>query len=58
MTSLFFLDTRSELVKLGTVKDGSRDGKLAVVSEDLSQAVTVDSIAHTMQEALDKLASV
>ena len=40
-------------MKLGTVKDGSRDGKLAVVSEDLSQAVTVDSIAHTMQEALD-----
>ncbi|ODN43174.1 fumarylacetoacetate hydrolase family protein [Piscirickettsia litoralis] len=40
-------------MKLATLKDGSRDGKLIVVSRDLKKAVTVSSIAKTLQVALD-----
>lgn len=40
-------------MKLATVKDQSRDGKLIVVSKDLSKAVFVPDIAITMQQALD-----
>jgi fumarylacetoacetate (FAA) hydrolase len=40
-------------VKLATIKDGSRDGRLAVVSRDLARAVHADGIAMTMQQALD-----
>jgi len=40
-------------VKLATIKDGSRDGRLAVVSRDLARAVHADGIASTMQQALD-----
>ncbi len=40
-------------MKLATYKNGSRDGKLVVVSRDLSNCVTVTSIAPTLQFALD-----
>ncbi|OAJ34410.1 fumarylacetoacetate hydrolase family protein [Piscirickettsia salmonis] len=40
-------------MKLATLKDGSRDGKLIVVSRDLKKAVVVSGIAKTLQIALD-----
>jgi fumarylacetoacetate (FAA) hydrolase len=40
-------------MKLATLKNGTRDGQLVVVSRDLTQAVTVPDIAATMQAALD-----
>ena len=40
-------------MKLATLKDGSRDGQLAVVSRDLKTAHLADAIAPTLQRALD-----
>jgi fumarylacetoacetate (FAA) hydrolase len=40
-------------MKLATHKSAERDGRLFVVSDDLSRAVGVDSIAPTLQAALD-----
>jgi fumarylacetoacetate (FAA) hydrolase len=40
-------------MKLATLKDGSRDGQLAVVSRDLKTAAMADDIAPTLQRALD-----
>lgn len=40
-------------MKLATINNGSRDGKLALVSRDLQKAVFVEDIAVTMQQALD-----
>jgi fumarylacetoacetate (FAA) hydrolase len=40
-------------MKLATLKDGSRDGQLAVVSRDLSRAHFATGIAGTMQQLLD-----
>jgi fumarylacetoacetate (FAA) hydrolase len=40
-------------MKLATIKDGSRDGQLAVVSRDLKSAHMADVIAPTLQAALD-----
>ena len=40
-------------MKLATLKDGSRDGQLAVVARDLRVAVLADGIAPTLQAALD-----
>jgi fumarylacetoacetate (FAA) hydrolase len=40
-------------MKLATLKDGSRDGQLAVVSRDLATAHIADGIAPTLQRALD-----
>jgi len=40
-------------MKLGTLKQGGRDGTLVVVSRDLKHAVTADGIAPTLQAALD-----
>jgi fumarylacetoacetate (FAA) hydrolase len=40
-------------MKLATLKDGSRDGQLAVVSRDLSQAHHAAGIATTLQQVLD-----
>jgi fumarylacetoacetate (FAA) hydrolase len=41
-------------VKLATYKSARRDGALLVVADDLSRAVAVDSIAPTLQAALDE----
>jgi fumarylacetoacetate (FAA) hydrolase len=41
------------IMKLSTLKDGTRDGQLAVVSRDLKTAAIADGIAPTLQRALD-----
>jgi fumarylacetoacetate (FAA) hydrolase len=40
-------------MKLATLRDGTRDGTLIVVSKDLKRAVKADHIAPTLQDALD-----
>ena len=40
-------------MKLGSLKEGGRDGTLIVVSRDLARAVRADGIAPTLQAALD-----
>ena len=40
-------------MKLATLKDGTRDGQLVVVSRDLKTAHLADGITLTMQRALD-----
>jgi fumarylacetoacetate (FAA) hydrolase len=44
---------KGEVMKLATLKDGSRDGKLVVVSRDLTRCSEVRHIAATLQAALD-----
>jgi fumarylacetoacetate (FAA) hydrolase len=41
-------------MKLATLHDGARDGRLAVVSRDLTRAVYASSIAPTLQRALER----
>jgi fumarylacetoacetate (FAA) hydrolase len=41
-------------MKLATLKDGSRDGRLVVVSRDLQTCLPVPHIAATLQQALDR----
>ncbi|KJK02682.1 fumarylacetoacetate hydrolase [Pseudomonas sp. 21] len=43
-------------MKLATLDDGSRDGRLLVVSRDLARAVDASGIAATLQAALDNWA--
>ena len=45
-------------MKLGTLNDGSRDGKLVVVSKDLTRCCAAGYIAPTLQAALDNWAIV
>lgn len=45
-------------MKLATLKDGTRDGKLIIVSRDLTHAVSAQPIAATMQDALDDWANI
>lgn len=40
-------------MKLATLRDGTRDGRLAVVSRDLARAAFADGIARSLQDALD-----
>ena len=40
-------------MKLATLNDGTRDGKLVVVSKDITRYCAADNIAATMQDALD-----
>ena len=40
-------------MKLATLKDGTRDGRLAVVSRDLTRALDASAIVRTLQAALD-----
>ena len=40
-------------MKLATLKNGSRDGRLVIVSRDLAHAVDAAGIAPTLQFALD-----
>ncbi|RED45759.1 fumarylacetoacetate hydrolase family protein [Aestuariispira insulae] len=40
-------------MKLATLKDGSRDGRLVIVSKDLTRCVAAADIAATLQKALD-----
>jgi fumarylacetoacetate (FAA) hydrolase len=41
-------------MKLATLRDGTRDGRLVVVSSDLARAVAATSVAGCMQDALDE----
>ncbi|MES0873233.1 fumarylacetoacetate hydrolase family protein [Sinimarinibacterium thermocellulolyticum] len=41
-------------MKLASLKDGSRDGRLVVVSTDLTRCVPATGIAPTLQAALDR----
>src|SRR5512141_2531356 len=41
-------------MKLATLKDGTRDGRLVIVSRDLARCVAVPEIARTMQAVLDE----
>jgi len=45
-------------MKLATLKDGTRDGRLVLVARDLSRCVAVPEIARTLQAALDDWRSV
>ncbi|MCB1384895.1 MAG: fumarylacetoacetate hydrolase family protein [Nitratireductor sp.] len=45
-------------MKLASLKDGSRDGRLAVVSKDLMMFADASHIAATLQHALDDWAAV
>ena len=45
-------------MKLGSLKEGGRDGTLVVVSRDLSRAVQATGIAPTMQRALEDWSNV
>ena len=45
-------------MKLASLRDGSRDGALALVSADLTRALKVPQIARTLQAALDEWASI
>jgi len=44
-------------MKLGSLKEGGRDGTLIVVSRDLSRAVRAAGIANTLQQALEDWSS-
>lgn len=41
-------------MKLASLRDGSADGQLAVVSRDLTRALPVPEIARNLQDALDR----
>lgn len=45
-------------MKLATLRDGSRDGILIVVSQDLQRAVKISHIAQTLQLAIDNWSTV
>ncbi len=45
-------------MKLGSLKEGGRDGTLVVVSRDLTQAVQATGIAQTLQAALEDWSNV
>lgn len=40
-------------MKLATLRDGTRDGRLLVVSRDLASCAPAPATAHTLQQALD-----
>ena len=43
-------------MKLATLNDGSRDGRLVVVSRDLTRCMPATGVAGTLQAALDNWA--
>jgi fumarylacetoacetate (FAA) hydrolase len=45
-------------MKLATLADGSRDGRLVIVSDDLLRATPADDITPTLQDALDRWSAV
>jgi fumarylacetoacetate (FAA) hydrolase len=55
-TSTYKLTNRKKPMKLASLKSG-RDGKLVVVSRDLQRALAADSVAPTLQAAMDDWAS-
>ncbi len=51
--SLNVTRTEHRSIKFATLKDGTRDGQLIVVSRDLRTAAIADQIVPTLQRALD-----
>jgi fumarylacetoacetate (FAA) hydrolase len=49
---------RGWTLKLATLRDGTRDGKLAVVSRDLTRCTDASFLARTLQSALDDWARI
>jgi fumarylacetoacetate (FAA) hydrolase len=49
---------KGSTMKLGSLKEGGRDGTLIVVSRDLTRAVKASGIAATLQAALDDWSSI
>jgi fumarylacetoacetate (FAA) hydrolase len=45
-------------MKLASLKNGSRDGRLVIVSRDLRQAVSAEAIASNMRQAIDNWSTV
>jgi fumarylacetoacetate (FAA) hydrolase len=45
-------------MKLATISNGSRDGRLAIVSKDLTKAVFADPIAPTLLDAIERWSEV
>ena len=45
-------------MKLATIRNGSRDGRLAIVSKDLTRAVLADPIAPTLLDAIERWSEV
>ncbi len=45
-------------MKLATLKNGGREGRLVVVSRDLQLAVAAEAVAPTMRHAIDHWAGV
>src|ERR1700722_4394719 len=45
-------------MKLATIKSGTRDGRLALVSKDLANAVFADDIAPTLLDAIERWPSI
>lgn len=45
-------------MKLATIKNGSRDGRLAIVSRDLTRTVFADPIAPTLLDAIERWSEV
>ena len=45
-------------MKLATLRNGTRDGQLVVVSSDLARAVAVPEIAPTLLDAIERWAEV
>jgi fumarylacetoacetate (FAA) hydrolase len=53
-----FVENRRQVLKLGSLKTGGRDGSLIVVDRSLQNYVTARDIAPTLQAALDDWANV
>ena len=47
-------DKKGEPVKLATINDGTRDGKLVRVSRDLTRMMSCEGIVSTLQQALER----
>ena len=45
-------------MKLASIPDGTRDGRLVVVSRDLTRCADAERVAPTLQHALDHWAAV
>jgi fumarylacetoacetate (FAA) hydrolase len=45
-------------MKLGSLKEGGRDGTLIVVNRDLTRGVRATTVAPTMQKAFDDWATI
>jgi fumarylacetoacetate (FAA) hydrolase len=45
-------------MKLATIRNGSRDGRLAIVSRDLRRAVLADPVAPTLLDAIERWSDV